>query len=200
MELSSSLLSTSSGSGSGSTSSTSAMSDSKLQMVSLLSSVLNWRDCSLVPTPCSDLNREECSSTTNTCGSWLSGYLGASGDDNSLCVDESSFENSMANSQASCDSDSKCSSWESCVSGVCVMKSKSCKVSDCSGHGECKFVNTESGGIVSSCGLLESVCDATCFCDSASGYSGDDCGMSVTCHLLTCQRFERFVLGWCWVC
>jgi hypothetical protein len=78
----------------------------------------------------------------------------------------------------SCDSDSACESWESCVSGVCVMKSKSCKVSDCSGHGECQYANIESGDIVSSCGLLDSLCEAICFCDS--DYSGDACGMSAS--------------------
>jgi trimeric autotransporter adhesin len=157
-------------------SSNSAVSESKLQVVSLLSSILNWKDCSLVPTPCSDLNREDCSSTTNTCGSCLSGYLGVTGDDNSLCVDEASFESSMSDSSVGCDLDSDCASWESCVSGMCEMKSKSCKVPDCSGHGECQFVDSESGDRVSSCGLLEMSCEATCFCDA--DYSGDHCDMS----------------------
>jgi hypothetical protein len=174
LEKSTTLLSTTSNADANSVS-----SDRKLQVVSLLSSILNWKDCSLVPTPCSDLNRNDCSSTINTCGSCLPGYFGVSGDDNSLCVDESSFQTSVSNSLAeprSCDSNSNCESWESCASGVCVMKSKSCKVSDCSGHGECQFVISETRDKVSVCGLLDNLCEAICVCESQ--YSGDNCDMS----------------------
>lgn len=178
-EISTALLPTSSNSSAstGFDSSSTAFLERKLQGVALLSSILNWKDCSMVPTACPDLNRKDCSYTRNTCGPCLSGYWGVTGDDNSLCVEDSIDENSVSDSLISCDSDSICRSWEGCVSGMCLMKSKSCPA-DCSGHGKCQLVNSESEDIVSRCGLFDSSCRTICFCDS--DYSGDECGISIT--------------------
>lgn len=199
LEKSTSLLSTSLtvGSDSGSSSASSGSSEKMLQSVSLLSSILNWKDCSRVPTACWSLNRHNCSSTANTCGSCLSGYLGVSGDDNSPCVDESSYVSSVSDSSSisrSCRVASDCSGWESCsVSGMCVAKSKSCKVSDCSGHGECVFVDSNSGDQVAQCALLSSMCDAECVC--SGGFTGEDCSVSPSEMSTLREIRSQMVLG-----
>ena len=154
LEKSTSLLVTSQNSGP-------VQSESVLQSVSLLSSILNWKDCSKAP-DCSSLNRGACSSTTNTCGQCLSGYLGVVGDSNSQCVNETEYKNKNKKNGNG--------------NNGGAVENVSCRVADCSGHGKCEFEKSDSGDKVSSCGLFESGCEAVCVCEA--GFTGDDCGTS----------------------
>ena len=88
--------------------------DAMKQALAVASSVMNRVDCSLTPS-CAAYNRESCLSTANTCGSCLSGYIGQSGDGNSMCVSESRRTTSIADpSGGTCESDVDCGGWEVC--------------------------------------------------------------------------------------
>ena len=137
----------SSGSGSGSSSS-SVNCDKTNQVISTASSILNTVNCTgISPATCQLLHRLPCSSSPHKCGPCSSSrYLGADGDDNSLCVDTLSptsqptrVKPSQPQPQqpqpaiGSCKSTSDCSSLQVCgVNGICTTASKMCPNS-CSG-------------------------------------------------------------------
>ena len=64
-----------------------------------------------------------------------------------------------------------------CVSGVCVVPSKTCPGTDCSGNGACLFQDTQ-GSTVAVCLASDLYCTAVCACQR--GYGGADCSLDPT--------------------
>ena len=147
--------------------------DSQKETLSVASSMLNTKDCSLAP-DCDALNRAPCSATINTCGSCLSGYAGITGDDNSACLDPSS----LSGDAVTCSSGADCSSWEECISGVCAKRNKQC-TNDCSGHGVCHAEYVDNGQALPDndvCLMGDESCRPVCLC--STGYDGSICQMT----------------------
>jgi hypothetical protein len=119
-----------------------------------------------VSTPCSTLNRQQCSLSPRTCGSCLTGFSGISGDSNVPCNRLSDLKNVGEN----CTTASNCISGR-CVARKCVDVSKVC-VDACSGFGTCVFVNPV-GVRIPVCPLTNPTCSAQCVCDS--DHYGSNC-------------------------
>ena len=138
-------------------------------MVALGSTSLNSVNCSLAP-DCQSLNREECFSTTHSCGRCVDGFIGEDGDGNSQCYSAAS----NALEPADCLSDSDCVPFtQYCADdGVCAFQEKSCPL-DCSGQGECRKEDLSSGEIIGTCLINDVTCAPVCVC--SAGFSGSGC-------------------------
>ena len=136
--------------------------------LSVASSMLNFVDCSRAPN-CTSLYRSTCQSTPSTCGSCLPKYIGASGDSNTPCV--SSSRRRLLTS---------------------TYPSKAC-TSSCSNHGTCKFIDLNTNVVVQSCTVVQSSCDAICFCND--GYYGNSCSMDATDLLAKQAMREKLLTG-----
>lgn len=121
-----------------------------------------------VPTPCVQLNRQQCQSSQRTCGPCLAGFGGAPGDANSHCYDA----NQLKRIGAPCSAHSTCATG-SCVKGACADVAKSC-VDDCSGSGRCVFVDS-LGAAMPTCSITDPSCSAKCIC--ASDRYGSTCAL-----------------------
>eukprot|EP00597_Dinobryon_sp_UTEXLB2267_P012543 CAMPEP_0170122720 /NCGR_PEP_ID=MMETSP0020_2-20130122/16918_1 /TAXON_ID=98059 /ORGANISM="Dinobryon sp., Strain UTEXLB2267" /LENGTH=2177 /DNA_ID=CAMNT_0010353853 /DNA_START=1571 /DNA_END=8104 /DNA_ORIENTATION=+ len=134
--------------------------DEVKKLNALSSYLINSVNCSAAPN-CSSLNRLNCLKTINTCGECKSiAYIGNSGDSNSPC-----FPAAFKTYGSICITSSQCSSPQLCESGICVFPMKTC-VANCSDHGKCQFINTDSGLPVNECRLRDDHCDVKCECDS----------------------------------
>jgi hypothetical protein len=134
--------------------------------------LLNRVDCTKAPN-CIALNRNNCSSVANTCGSCLSDkYIGNDGDDNTLCKKAAGLSTS---SHSSCNSVNDCGLWDTCVKGICVTNQKHCN-DDCSGHGKCQYININTDEVINSCLATDFSCDAKCLC--YKGYNTKTCSFS----------------------
>lgn len=160
--------------------------DTILAVLSAGALSLNYADCTALPTldsgtnVCSDIGREVCSSTSNTCGACLNGYVGIDGHSNKPCVlQQSSTAISLLSLTQNCFSDSDCISG-SCNStaGLCIMTVlKECSSTcEASGHGTCIFTS-RTGYPVEQCYITQSSCFASCQCDD--GMYGADCSLSL---------------------
>jgi hypothetical protein len=168
--------------------------DSIYSSAAIASATLNYVNCSSAPN-CSALNRNQCSSTANTCGSCASdSFTGDEGDSNEACISWSDFESLLAVTSSeveqSCASNADCASlpWHSCQSGVCVLNDKTC-LGGCSGHGSCLFVQTDSGAPLTSCKVGQVGCNAVCECNAGwyeESCAVDDAGWTAA----TAVRFE----------
>ena len=153
--------------------------DGTKEVLSVATSVANNQDCSSLPYDCAnELFRADCYDTANTCGPCLDGYMGTEGDDNSICVLVGG-RRSLSASSTGCYVDSDCgSAWEYCDTGenVCKGKPKECN-NDCSGHGTCSAVDSNTGELFSgSCVLGMTSCEAVCDCDP--NFHGSTCTMN----------------------
>jgi hypothetical protein len=110
------------------------------------SGVLNSVNCTLAPN-CAPLNRNTCRMTSGQCGACLDGFAGDAGDRNTLCVALT-------------------------ASPLQLAATKDCAY-NCSGHGECLFVDQLTGTPLSKCTLADAYCEATCAC--TDDYSGQFC-------------------------
>jgi len=153
--------------------------DNLKQITAWSAYLLNHVDCSQAPN-CRLLNRYPCYRTVNTCGECLSSsssssisslsttlYIGDSGDSNTLCysiqqqqqqqnnLKKSSYENKFDN-----DHRLLLGSNIRMVEGTL----KTCNL-NCSNHGQCKYVNIDSGNEISSCYSNDYLCKAICLCD-----------------------------------
>ena len=137
------------------------------QALSAAVSSVNNVDCT-VPISCSSLYRNLCSTTAQTCGSCLSGYVGVTGNSNTPCYNPTQ----AVNVGGQCASNSSCITGF-CKSGLCANVNKLCP-SGCYGHGVCKFLDN-NGFSVPACSILQPYCQAVCKC--SSGWYGSDCSM-----------------------
>jgi hypothetical protein len=170
--------------------------DSAKQAISSCSASLNSVSCVSAPN-CSALYRKNCRSTANTCGTCLDGYVGDQGDGNTYCsfstsenrrrLHNSNFgSGSLVDTAVSCSNDGDCGLFEVCSGMRCYAETKNCS-DDCSGSGECIYINSESGMNVSSCTVGDPVCTAVCVCES--GYSGSFC--EYTTDQMTSKKANR---------
>lgn len=158
-----------------STSQLDAMISSYQMAVNLVNDITR-SDCSHAPN-CIDLNRETCSSTSQTCGNCISGFSGVFGDYNSAChaLDDVKFSVGEP-----CTSNSDCF-YDYCNSNnVCDLPLQLCPYGSngeiCSGHGICKGFTLQGDLITDGCTVDNTDCVSTCLCDD--GYGGDDCSMT----------------------
>jgi hypothetical protein len=151
--------------------------DNLKQVISAFSSTLVSVNCTAAPN-CTKLNRFDCSSTTNTCGSCVSAdYVGVMGDSNDACLPVTEFRTSAS---SSCTTDSECDAWSTCDTdtGLCIKASKTCP-SNCSvylSQGECTYKILASQVAVTACALDDPSCAAACVCKS--GFYGSDCSLT----------------------
>ena len=141
--------------------------DATTQLIDASVNSINAVDCN-VPTACSALNREVCSTTARTCGSCLSGYIGIDGHSNAACQ----LESMSVPIGGACTSDALCFTG-SCMSGICIDVAKSCP-NNCTGLGTC--VHTDSDGDeIQFCSISNARCHVACSCPS--GTYGSDCSL-----------------------
>ena len=173
--------------------------DQQLAIVNAVSAALNAVDCSdASPEFCASLNRQSCSSTSQTCSSCLSNYTGIVGDSNSYC--HSVFHTTQDIGER-CDSDIDCK-YGLCVVGFCASPVQTCPLganrTECSSKGSCEY--RISGQIVNSsqCSVLDTTCYVRCVC--SEGYGGNACQFSSTeltlrssSRSLMCQRVSSVI-------
>eukprot|EP01038_Epipyxis_sp_PR26KG_P005469 gene5469-7572_t len=158
------------------------------QAVALSGTSYNTVNCSIAPN-CSNLNRQECSSTAHTCGSCLSStFIGSVGDSNEVCISSTA----VGNSSAKCSVDSNCGPFYNCINGGCVLPLKSC-VGNCSSNGNCIFTDSSSGQRVDyKCYAGNSKCDAVCECET--NYVGSQaCDLTLSQQAVVRNRREQLI-------
>jgi len=146
---------------------------SVVRMVDATLSTVNSVDCSNITVHCTALNRQLCSTTANTCGGCLSGYIGLSGDSNTPC----GLPSSLRRIDEAC-SDARMCITGSCAEGRCSDGPKTCP-SGCSDHGRCLHYD-ENRQIVQGCRVSDSNCQAHCLCDE--GYYGAACDVGLSSY------------------
>lgn len=129
-----------------------------------------------VRTSCATLNRFECQSLADTCGSCLPGYIGYDGEGNTACLPKATAS-ARHKLGESCIRNSDCVT-AVCSSRVCVSATKSCP-SSCSSHGSCVFFK-QGEQISTSCKASDALCQAECHCDT--GYFGRDCSLTTSAN------------------
>eukprot|EP00981_Chlorochromonas_danica_P007667 scaffold1845_cov178-Ochromonas_danica.AAC.1 len=127
-------------------------------------------NCTLAPN-CRAMHRFECKSTAHTCGACLDGFIGVSGDDNTICLTPSDAE--VLSYDSLCSSNDDCPSLTFCYSSRCAPIPKPCDSRFCSNNGMCKYVDNINGEVLSNCSIVDSFCSAICSCND--GFSGDRC-------------------------
>ena len=136
-----------------------------LGTINLLGTLLNKVNCSGAPN-CGMLYRGPCSTVDHTCGSCLGGYIGESGSHNSPCIIPMERNHSLLSQQKHCQN-------------------------NCSGRGECVYVNTNTGHKLSSCELLSTTCRAACLC--GNDFAGASCSYT-TAELKENQKIRESLL------
>ena len=149
-----------------------------LQSAAMYLTAVDTANCSLAPS-CEELNRNNCSETSHTCGPCLEGYDGVAGDFNSECSLYGDVE--IVTEGENCIRHSDCQ-YKSCIGGVCVTPPPVCPLgvvtgSECSGHGTCSLLNFQ-GSVLDEleCTVQNTNCLPTCSCQF--GYAGADCSIT----------------------
>ena len=155
----------------------------------LASAVLNQVSCDKAAT-CDRFHRSQCSKVTDTCGACKTGFIGDSGDSNSICVDLNAVKSNSSSSNSiisryGCSRDSDCALFELCdaSSRSCWLPSKTC-LNDCSSpspsssedQGSCLHVNVNTNILLKDCKVTDSTCQARCNC--YGNFTGSDCSIS----------------------
>jgi hypothetical protein len=158
-------------------------SDDVKVAVAVTNVIINSVNCSNIEVPCLSLNRHNCSSTINTCGTCLDGFVGEGKDANTKCMPDFSdgqprrLEAWASRVGEACVSDADCveEHWEVCDphSQHCVVRPKRCP-GDCGTTGTCIYSSVLSADIVfDECNVLQFNCIGQCVCDE--GYMGLSC-------------------------
>eukprot|EP01040_Poterioochromonas_malhamensis_P014220 gene14220-15723_t len=148
--------------------------DSIKAVISVASASLGSVNCSLVSNSyCANLNRSPCGSTSQLCGTCLTGFIGDGGDANTICYSQSGLNSTTL--PQTCSSSNPCPSLYTCQSGKCVAVQKSCS-NNCYGNGVCQYLDSNTGSIVSTCSVLSTSCVASCKCNT--GFQGATCSIS----------------------
>jgi hypothetical protein len=138
-------------------------------------------DCSKSP-KCSSLNRNNCSTTANTCGSCLSGFIGKSGDSNSICSPKYTSQRRLDSLLDHYDPTNSILSLSSRLNKFNFQSNdiseslKECRPANCSGHGNCFFYGAEDE-LLSTCQSTTFTCQAQCKCED--NWFGSDCSKSL---------------------
>jgi hypothetical protein len=186
-----------------------AISNPTLLMQTLFSVVayVNNVACN-VAIACNILHRFSCTTTTNTCGSCLQGFVSINNDDSNVaCVSitETSFNNNnVAVVGEACNTNAQCIA-KNCVDGYCEDVLKTC-VNNCNrnnnnnnnGGGECVYMdNSIENKVVENCYEMDATCFAYCKC--FDGFYGVDCSITsknvfnsfVNLRELTCRNILK---------
>lgn len=151
------------------------------QVISAGLAIINAVDC-YVSKPCGSLFRQECSTTSRTCGPCFPGYVGVDGDSNSPCIPLTdslperrrlSLQPSLRRDSQTCQTNSSCYSGR-CINRQCTVTAKQCPNS-CSRAGSCVYSDF-NGAVVPFCAAANPNCFASCQCN-ANRYSRD-CSLS----------------------
>ena len=118
----------------------------------IASESMNKIECTLAPV-CWDLNRYNCSTTSNTCGECLPSFVGEVGHKNSLCMNQTQL-----------------------VLGQGIIPQKTCISESCSGHGACVAFDVFTKAPVLQCDIQASTCMVQCICEAE--YKGSACNMT----------------------
>lgn len=141
------------------------------QVIVAVSGYINSANCSQTSAAhCESLHRKPCVNTAQTCGTCMSGYVGANGDFNFPCVSAGA---KLAVLHARCDADAQCASGY-CASRKCANALKPCP-NDCSGYGTCVYTNY-TNSVIATCSSNDPFCSATCACEG--GRYGSDCALT----------------------
>ena len=154
--------------------------------ISVIANSLTIKNCSATPN-CTELNRQGCRSTSNTCGSCLIGYVGIYGDSNTYC----GHPNLLLRIGEKCSNSTPCIS-NTCLDGVCADTAKSC-VNDCSGRGDCVYHSYYHEEQLSKCTNGNSTCYARCNCEEGS--FGEDCSMTRKLFVLSEQLHDGLCMS-----
>ena len=180
--------------------------------ISVVSSTLNANFCgrSGLAETCKRLNREPCKSTPATCGVCFDGFVGVSGDSNTLCIEAESVSAFSRQSSThfsdinegrrleigqTCNRDDECTGiWEYCDRDVrkCTKEPKYC-TNDCALHGSCTYVTTSGRRPFPpgyKCDVDDETCMAVCVCHE--GYAGEFC--AYTSKEFTDRQLQKYDL------
>jgi hypothetical protein len=146
------------------------------KLIGNVATTVNKVNCSNAsPDFCTQLNREACSVTPQTCGRCLEDYSGVLGDANTICA--SVRRMLLGAVDDSCTVDDDCL-FAKCEDGKCRPPVKVCPSNTadvCSGHGQCEY-STPSGQVLDhACPVTDPGCHARCACEA--GYGGKTCGL-----------------------
>jgi hypothetical protein len=155
-------------------------------------STLNSVNCSLSPN-CTALHRGLCSSTPNTCGQCMDGYIGVTGSSNSLCLSTTEAVGAVALDYVGtfCNSSNNviaCPSGYFCLNHTCHVYQQACST-NCAQHGVCEYVDVHSGVLLESCSAYDIGCVAECTC--IDSWSGLDCTVAEEDALLVMSVNEE---------
>jgi hypothetical protein len=157
-------------------------SDAVFSVVNNVAMTVGQVNCSLIADGyCAGLNRQNCYSTPQSCGSCLSGFVGVVGSSNALCFPRYTNITTVQRGPGSaCVNNSDCLYGECSAEGVCTVPTMSCPSINwnetCSGHGVCQYLDIAGQPSPEPCLITNVYCKATCYCDS--GYGGGDCSLS----------------------
>ena len=130
---------------------------------------LNTANCSRAPN-CSALHRYDCSTTKDTCGVCIEGWLGTQGHGNTMCSPYSEMQVAVV---AGSTCNGTCGPLYVCSAArTCSPISKSCP-NNCSDHGTCHFTHADLGHELLVCSEHDSRCVAECVCEA--GFHGQMC-------------------------
>ena len=144
--------------------------DALLEVISIAGTVLSRPNCTLSYN-CSALHRSDCSTTSFTCGSCLTGYIGNYGHSNSQCY------------------------LESAAAALALSSSpppKACASPSCFSRGTCEYYNLATGKAVSMCYVTDTSCDARCNCIAT--YGGSSCSLDLA-DVLAAQEVRALLVS-----
>jgi hypothetical protein len=161
--------------------------------LAVVSAVLNSASCQNAPI-CDNLNRMECHTIANTCGTCKSGFIGDAGNSNNVCISLNRITNSSSIGDIiDCRRDIDCSLFEVCdiTQRKCRLPSKACP-NDCSTQGFCSFINVNTHLKTEVCKVTDVSCQAKCSC--YGNFTGSDCGIT-TQQLMKRQELRNTMLN-----
>jgi len=157
--------------------------DDSLSILAAGSVIINDISCLSAP-DCAAIGRNDCSTTTNTCGSCLDGFIGSSGDSNVICVDPTSRDDVVFEEDGFCIENTQCPLWQVCDGSpvnLCREVIIECsRENQCSNQGVCVILNVNSGDTITECLVGDPTCSTSCLCDDT--WYGSDCSVDADTH------------------
>jgi len=156
--------------------------DGAVQAVNNIATTVNIVNCTAASASfCSSLNRAQCSTVPNICGSCLDGFNGIVGNANTKCFNAT--QSATSNGPVSGSVGSSCSTDGDCLYGfcknfICLEPNKTCPSSGgtaCSGSGQCVFYDS-SNNLLPECLQTNVFCEAKCLCKP--GFAASDCSLN----------------------
>ena len=138
--------------------------------------IVNVVECAGAPL-CSTLGRFKCAQVNNTCGNCFPGFIGESGNKNTMCYNSSQYSSQGSSVRlrrladaAPCATNNDCQIFEVCENSFCVSQSQQC-ANGCNGRGTCGYQTVSSGSPLTECLVSDPNCMAVCHCSASFGSS-----------------------------